>query len=110
MLKLQSCSFKDINLRSPKRKLVSTTANNYIPCAGAAVDPSVDISDTPQAIFFNYPSDDDAYDIIPTLDNSDDMSQGFTVEDGTMSDCLRLQYTCAFPTTRTSGGNFANLT
>lgn len=94
MLKLQACTFKDIVLRSATRKLVSTTANNYIPCAGDPVDQNFDLSSTPQAIFFNYPSDDDAYDIQPV---PSDASGVETVEDAVMSDCLRLQYTCAPP-------------
>ena len=79
MLRLHTCAFEDV----VSRKMVSTTANNYIRCAGDPVSQSVDLSDTPQAIFFNYEADDDSYDIVPVADGSDGSLSA--VEDAVMS-------------------------
>lgn len=92
MLQLDTCGFKNVSLLNAVPKLVSTTANNYISCAGDVVEQTVNITRTPQAIFFNYVDDDEDYDILSPQLTANNLTSGVIVNKATMSDCLRLSY------------------
>jgi hypothetical protein len=96
MLRLEACSFNGVS-GTDSRKLVSTTSDDYILCSGEVVDQSVDITDAPEASFFNYATDDYAYDVFPAQNSTDGVGASFSVQNATMSDCLRVHYTCAPP-------------
>lgn len=85
LLRVEDCTFRDVVLR--RRKLVSTTANDDVPCSQWGGPPAF------SGVYRYLPGDDERYDIHPQRLPGRPAGE-FYVTNATLSDCLRGSYRC----------------
>lgn len=84
-LRLEDCTFRNVQLGRNPPKYVSTTLNDDLVC----MDPLDDL-------YKYHAEDDDDYDIELQRVDASDPSKGLNVQSDTISDCLRAVHLCVF--------------
>lgn len=96
-VKMDNVRLTDVKLRNVTGPVVSTSGNDNALCPGA-LSPSSSALIAPEAaeeLYLEY--DDDTYDVTAESVATTEVGQGgsLLVSNGTMSDCLRVEWTCA---------------